>query len=212
MDEDATVLLGEIPVLRTGVGKLNQLLCDTVYPLLLPVLQEGDFVFRKSEQLDEELSCELCHLRESQTFYPLSNDLKVNLLSVLAQEDTEFRQLADGHALIKEMAHHTDKDHQHLTIDYVGVLVVEDTLQPFVEQRVRQTVRTQVLVFLLVVLFLFLYPIVGDGFLPVFLLLLCQVQEELVFVADDAVVDKGDDVVHDSQLIQAPPLEGRHGF
>ena len=92
------------------------------------------------------------------------------------------------------------------------MLVIEDILQPFVEQGVRQTVRTQVFVFLLVVLLLFLCPIVGDGFLPVFLLFLRKVQEELILVADDAVVDKGDDVVHDGQLIQASPLEGRHGF
>ena len=174
MDEDATVLLGEIPVLRTGVGKLNQFLCDTVYPFLLPVLQEGDFFFCKSEQLDEEFSRELCHLREFQTAYPFSNGLIVNPLVVLAQEDAEFRQLADGHTFIKQMAHHADEIHQQLTGGHIGVLVIEDILQSLVEKWVCQTVRTQVFVFFLVVLLLFLCPIVGDGFLPVFLLLLRQ--------------------------------------
>ena len=128
MHKNATVLLGEIPVLRTGVRKLDQFLGNTVYPFLLPIFKEGDLVFCESEQLDEEFTRQLCHLCESQTLYPLFNVLKINPLSVLSQEDSELGQLTDGHALIEQMAHHADKDHQQLTAGHVGVLVVEDIL------------------------------------------------------------------------------------
>ena len=64
MYEDTTVLLREIPVLRAGVGKLDQLLCDVVYLLFLAILEEWNVLFFKSIQLNQELTRELCHLRE----------------------------------------------------------------------------------------------------------------------------------------------------
>ena len=112
MYEDSTVLLGEIPILRTGIGKLNQFLGNLFYRLLPPLLKEGNVVFCKSEHLNQEFADELDHLREMQLFYPLSECDIVDAVLILAQEDPQFRQLTDRHSFIEKMAYDADEDKQ----------------------------------------------------------------------------------------------------
>jgi hypothetical protein len=112
MYEDSTVLLGEIPILRTGIGKLNQLLGNLFYRLLPPLLKEGNVVFCKSEHLNQEFADELDHLREMQLFYPLSECDIVDAVLILAQENPQFRQLTDRHSFIEKMAYDADEDKQ----------------------------------------------------------------------------------------------------
>ena len=64
MYKDATVLLGEVPVLRACISELNQLLGNLFYRLLPPFLKEGYLIICKSEHLHQEFPGKLGHLRE----------------------------------------------------------------------------------------------------------------------------------------------------
>ena len=84
MNKDTVGILGEIPVLGTGVGKLQQFLCDIFHAFVFLILEERQVLGLETVEHDKALTFQLTHLREVQTVDPFPQRFVIHLVTFLS--------------------------------------------------------------------------------------------------------------------------------